>query len=124
MGIKIVPKKKKKGGRATSNKDVKKKDESKLGIIELSGENLEEAKGSGIVLQKYGKKKGRRLGRSVSHADKTRLRRGESQTSVLAPKDIRPRHLIMSGSELTRGKAKGGSVKKYARGGGVRAARF
>ncbi len=105
-------------------KKKKKKDESKLGIIELSGENLEEAKGSGIVLQKYGKKKGRRLGRSVSHADKTRLRRGESQTSVLAPKDIRPRHLIMSGSELTRGKAKGGSVKKYARGGGVRAARF
>ena len=121
-----------------AEKKKKKKDESKLGIIELSGENLEEAKGSGIVLQKYGKKKGRRLGRSVSHADKTRLRRGESQTSVLAPKDIRPRHLIMSGSELTRGwenpdfthkKAKGGSVggpkrKAYANGGSVRAARF
>ena len=98
MGIKVVPKKKKKtGGRAVSDADAKK-----------GGRAVSDADVIGEAVATAKKKKKDDDKAAMDHFKKTRL-------PFMSEKDK---------ALLENMKNKGGSVKKYSRGGGVRAARF
>ena len=119
MGIKIVPKKKKKGGRAVSNADAKR-----------GGRAVSDADAKSIEEEAAQQRERRReLDAEMSphrRALSKRMRRNSLKYNMSAPD-----HRKMSGPELTapgsvykEKRKRKPPVKTYARGGGVRAARF